>query len=167
MLEGSIENLKCPYCGFTMGIFIPFITTDEELKMLKECPCGKQMESEQEIKARMERQKIKEKSFYTMIRKVANGEKCTFALKKEGVEFERCGITLYAYQKENYCHIIDPETGLSIQVVCCSLDTVTRHISRNAIKDLLSLKYHTNMRYTECKKVFEEAERIETLDNLE
>lgn len=173
MIRGRTD-LKCPYCGFTIRIFIRENITDEELKVIKECPCGKQMEDEQEIKARMERRKIKKKSFYVMISSKKDGEERIFALKKDGVEFERCGITLYAYQRGDfqhifkpYCHVIDPETGLSICTADCPLDFVTRHISRNAIKFLLDLRKNKRAEYEERKKEFMAAERIETLDGEE
>lgn len=166
MIRGWTD-LKCPYCGFTINIFIRGNISDEELKMIKECPCGKQMEDVQEIKDRMERNGIKEKSFYTLIRKGKAGEQRTFALKKDGVEFKRCGVTLYAYSRGHYCHVIDPETGLSICNAECSLDTITRHISRNGMKLFIRIKENDKAEYEKRKKEFAAAERIETLDGEE
>lgn len=117
----------------------------------------------------MIRQNIKEKTFYTLIRR-KDGR--LFALKKEGVEFERYGLTLYAYQVESphiitpYCHVIDTETGMSIYTATCTLDTITRHLSKNAIMDFKSAKEIEKDRYEEGKKAFEAAERVASLDDI-
>ena len=162
-------DLKCAFCGYKKRVFIDQKTTGEELKMIKTCPCGKQMEDWKEITDRMIRQKIKEKSFYTLIR-AKDGR--LFALEKEGVEFERYGLTLYAYQEDShhivtpYCHVIDPETGTSIYTANCTLDTITRHLSRNAIMDFKSAIEIQKDRYEEAKKAFEDAERVASLDDI-
>lgn len=89
--------------------------------------------------------------------------------KKEGIEFKRCGITLYAYQREcNFpvCYIIDPETGLSIDTVNYPLSVAHRHISRNAIKALKQAKEDCgNEKYKRQKKEFIEADRAEVLED--
>ena len=115
-------NLHCPHCGFKADIFAPDDSTPEDIKMIKACPCGGVMETMQEKVERMKRSGIKARAFYTMIAKteVDTGTSRVHAVKKEGIEFKRCGITLYAYQREcNFpvCYIIDPETGLSIDTV--------------------------------------------------
>ena len=37
-------NLRCPKCGFAFGADIPDDTSKEEIKEIKECPCGAMME---------------------------------------------------------------------------------------------------------------------------
>ncbi len=163
-------NLQCPYCGFEADIFAPDDATPEDIKMIKACPCGGTMEPTQEWAARVKRSGIKVKTFYTMIQdnKAADGIKRLYAVKKEGIEFKRCGITLYAYQKERdfpVCYIIDPETGLSINTVNYPLSVAPRHISRNAINELKRAKEHnTNKEYEKAKKVFKNAERVDALE---
>lgn len=163
-------DLQCPYCGFKADIFAPDDATPEDIKMIKACPCGGVMETEQELAARIKRSGIKAKIFYTMIQdnKAADGEKRIYAVKKEGIEFKRCGITLYAYQRKcNFpiCYIIDPETGLSINTVNYPLSVAPRHISRNAINELKRAKEHnSNKEYEKAKKIFKKVERVDTLE---
>lgn len=167
----ELKNLHCPYCGFAGDIYIPDDSTPEEIKMIKMCPCGGVMETMQEKAERMKRSGIKTKSFYTMIAKTDTdtGTSRVRAVKKEGIEFKRCGITLYAYQREcNFpvCYIIDPETGLSIDTVNYPLSVANRHISRNAIKALKQAKEDSgNEKYKRQKKEFKEAERAEVLED--
>ncbi len=124
----------------------------------------------QEKVERMKRSGIKARAFYTMIAKteVDTGTSRVHAVKKEGIEFKRCGITLYAYQREcNFpvCYIIDPETGLSIDTVNYPLSVAHRHISRNAIKALKQAKADSNNeKYRQQKKAFKEAEREENFN---
>lgn len=132
-LNMELKNLHCPYCGFKGDIYIPDDSTPEEIKMIKMCPCGGVMETMQEKAERMKRSGIKTKSFYTMIAKTDTdtGTSRVRVVKKEGIEFKRCGITLYAYQREcnsPVCYIIDPETGLSIDTVNYPLSVANRHI---------------------------------------
>lgn len=163
-------NLHCPHCGFEAYISAPDDSTPEDIKMIKACPCGGVMETMQEKAERMKRSSIKTISFYTMIAKTDTdtGTSRVHAVKKEGIEFKRCGITLYAYQREcNFpvCYIIDPETGLSIDTVNYPLSVVPRHISRNAIKALKQAKEdRNNEKYRQQKKAFKEAERAEALE---
>lgn len=163
----ELNNLHCPHCGFTGDIYIPDDSTPEEIKMIKMCQCGGVMETMQEKAERMKRSGIKAISFYTMIAKTDTdtGTSRARAVKKEGIEFKRCGITLYAYQREcNFpvCYIIDPETGLSIDTVNYPLSVAPRHISRNAISSLKQAKADSNnVKYRQQKKAFKEAERVE------
>ncbi len=155
-------NLRCPHCGFSIGASLPDNATKEELEMARTCPCGRNMETDTEIQERINRTGIKKKSFYTLIK----GEKGPVAVRKEGIEFQYDGITLYAYQKDIIgsqipgCHIIDPETGLSIQYIICWIDTVKKHISRNAIKGLKANRANGETGYyRKCKIRFQRAER--------
>lgn len=119
----------------------------------------------------MKRSGVKTKSFYTMIAKTDTdtGTSRVCAVKKEGIEFKRCGIYLYAYQRESnfpVCYIIDPETGLSIDTVNYPLSVAHRHISRNAIKALKQAKEDSsNQKYKRQKKTFKEAERVEVTED--
>lgn len=164
-------NLHCPHCGFEAYISAPDDSTPEDIKMIKECPCGGVMETMQEKAGRMKRSGIRTISFYTMIAKTDadTGTSRVRAVKKEGIEFKRCGIALYAYQKEcNFpvCYIIDPETGLSIDTVNYPLSVTPRHISRNAINALKQAKAdRNNEKYRQQKKAFKEAERVEVTED--
>lgn len=164
-------NLHCPHCGFEAYISVPDDSTPEDIKMIKACPCGGVMETMQEKAERMKRSSIKTISFYTMIAKTDTdtGTSRVHAVKKEGIEFKRCGITLYAYQREcNFpvCYIIDPETGLSIDTVNYPLSVVHRHISRNAINALKQAKAdRNNEKYQQQKKAFKEAKRVEVIED--
>ncbi len=152
-----MTDLKCPYCDFKISVHIPDNADPEELKMLKECPCGKAMETKQEIEIRLKKRVVKKKSFYTIINRYQHGP---IAKKKKGIEFTKCGITLYAYQADvDYpmCYIIDPETGLSIQTVYHALDVVYRHVSYTKIKELKRWKSEEKEKYAERKKAFEKA----------
>lgn len=150
-----MTDLKCPYCDLKKSVHIPDEASPEEIKMLKTCPCGKAMETKQEAKARMKKRGVRKKSFYTMMyahKPVVKREK--------GIEFTKCGITLYAYQADvDYpmCYIIDPETGLSIQTVYHALDVVYRHVSYTKIKELKRWKSEEKEKYAERKKAFEKA----------
>ena len=172
--ELNMVDLKCPYCGFTISVFIPEDATKQELEIIKACPCGRSMETEQEAETRMKKRGIKKKVFYAMTGGVkGKGKRWVVALRREGIEFQSQGITLYAYQKEingsnvPICYIIEPETGLALQTVDCTLDVVTRHISRNIIKEL---KKHRedggSIFYKARKKEFRNAKRVETLEGL-
>ncbi len=150
-----MTDLKCPYCDFRISVHIPDDADPEELKMLKTCPCGKTMETKQEIETRMEKRAVRKKSFYAMINKYQSKP---VAEEKEGIEFTKCGITIYAYQADvDYpmCYIIDPETGLSIQTVYHALDVVYRHVSYTKIKELKRWKSEEKEKYAERKKAFE------------
>lgn len=160
-------NLHCLHCGFEGHILAPDDSTPQDIKMIKACPCGGVMETMQEKAERMKRSGIKTISFYAMITKTdtETGTSRARAVKKEGIEFKRCGITLYAYQRESLfpvCYIIDPETGLSIDTVNYPLSVAPRHISRNAINSLKQAKEDSNNeKYQRQKKMFKEAERVE------
>lgn len=152
-----MTDLKCPYCDLKKSVHIPDNADPEELEMLKTCPCGKAMETSQEIETRLAKRGVRKKSFYTMIGKYPDGR---FAEQKEGIEFTKCGITLYAYQADvgyHMCYIIDPETGLSIQTVYHPLDVVYRHVSHVKIKEVERWKREEKEKYAERKKAFEKA----------
>ncbi len=155
--KGFMTNLKCPYCDFRISVHIPDNADPEELKMLEECPCGKAMETRKEIEDRLAKRGVRKKSFYTMISRYPDGK---FAEQKEGIEFTKYGITLYAYQADvDYpmCYVLDPETGLSMQTVYHPLDVVYRHVSHVKIKEVEHWKSKEKEKYAERKKAFEKA----------
>ncbi len=148
--------LKCPYCNLEKDIVLYGNESQKEITMAKKCPCGKKMETPDEIR---------KKIFYTMIRQ-KNG--IPVAVKKEGIVFEKYGFTLYAYQKDDtgdisICHVIEPTTGLSIQTVSRPLDVVYRYISKARVEDIKErIKLKDNY-YITASKAFQTADRIETL----
>lgn len=152
-----MTDLKCPYCDFKISVHIPDNAPPEEVKMLKECPCGKAMETAQEIKSRMAKRGIRAKRFYTMINRYETG---IIAEQKEGIEFDKCGVRLYAYQADvDYpmCYVIDPETGLSLLTVYHPLDVVYRHISHARIEEFKNERLKEKEYYAERKKKFRDA----------
>lgn len=158
-----MTDLKCPYCDLKISIHIPDDVSPEELKMIKTCSCGKMMETAEETEKRIRRRKIKKKVFYTLMRR----QKKTVAVKREGIEFNKCGVTLYAYQRHKYpmiCYVIDPETGRSIATINQPLDVVYRHVSHGMIKEFKSKKDHQNgVYYEKLKEEFNKAEKVDEL----
>lgn len=79
-------NLQCPHCGFEADIFAPDDATQEDIKMIKACPCGGIMETAQELAERIRKSGIRAKTFYTMIQdnNAPDGIKRICAVKKRG-----------------------------------------------------------------------------------
>ena len=42
-------KLKCPVCGFRFVVGVSDDITEEELREIKECPCGAEMEERDDI----------------------------------------------------------------------------------------------------------------------
>ena len=166
-------NMKCPSCGFFIYMDVPDDLTAEELVTAKACPCGRIMETEEDRKARMQKNGEKEVEFYTLIcSEKADGTKQIVALKQQGIEFEKDGLTLYAYSKGfpvSTCYVIDPETGLAVDIShYYTLDTIKRHVERNTIEALKKLKSACSgkefIQYEKAKKMFKDAPRVDEIE---
>lgn len=160
-----MTDLKCPYCDLKKSVHIPDDVDPAELKMIKTCPCGRTMETKQEIAVRMKRRRIRKKVFYTLVRHKGKGK--IIALRKKGIEFDKCGVTLYAYYDGRYagtCYVIDPATGLSMASISHPLDVVYRYISHKMIEDLKHTKsYEDGAYYDRMQRDFQNAERVDEL----
>ncbi len=121
------------------------------------------METTQETATRMRRRGVRKKVFYALIRH----ERKLIALRKEGIEFDKCGVTLYAYYDDRYagtCYVIDPDTGRSLASIYHPLDVVYRHISHKMIKDFETKKDLDNGAYYKgLQEDFRNAEKVDKL----